>query len=102
MSAAAIPPDTHYRYLVRVQDSDIVFAPIKNPPDNRNFFYLETCEHYKFSSEEKKFVPYLAEATLYRKHGETVQELQKFRAKDNPSVLDKVAERIARHYLQLK
>lgn len=102
MSAVAtLPPDAKSEYLVRVEDSSIVFAPIKTRPTIKNFFVLETCETYRFNPEAQKFLPAKARGTLLVKKGDRTFRLEGFTAKNLNALLDRVAKRIKTHYLRL-
>jgi hypothetical protein len=99
MNAMATLPEAYQNYLVRVQGTDLVFAPITSAPHIRNFYLLETCEKYKYSKAEGKFIPSSAQGTLFLKKGETKQKLEGFRAATLTKLLEKIAQRVSSHYL---
>ena len=89
---AAPPPSALQRYLIRVDDSNVIFTPIKRAPEIKNFFLLETKECYKFSVKEQRFVPAHANAILYVKHGEVTQKLFGFKSPNHEKLMDKIAK----------
>jgi hypothetical protein len=102
MSAvAAYPPNHNTEYLVRVEDSSVIFAPIKTRPAIKNFFVLETCEEYRFNPEAQKFLPSKAKGTLLVKKGDRTFRLEGFTAKSLEELLHRVAKRIKTHYLRV-
>jgi hypothetical protein len=102
MSAVAIhPADHHMEYLVRVEDSSVIFAPINTRPAIKNFFVLETCEEYRFNPEAQKFLPAKAKGTRLVKKGDRTFRLEGFVAKTIEDLLNRVAKRIKTHYLRI-
>lgn len=100
-ATAAMPPGTVQKYLLRVEDSNVVFTPIKKTPEIKNFFILETRECYKFSKEAGKFIPAHAQGILYVKHGEVTQKLFGFKSTNHDRLMSKIANWVI-DYLKLR
>lgn len=100
-AGVAVPSSALQKYLIRVEDSNVVFTPIKRAPEIKNFFLLETKECYKFSAEEQRFVPANATGILYVKHGEVTQKLFGFKSRTHQKLMDKIAKWVI-NYVHLR
>ena len=97
-AVATITPSTVTMYLVRVQNSDVVFVPINKIPNTRNYFLLEVCEVYAYSEKEGRFQHKGVTGILSIKHGENQQKMEGFKSCSTQRLLERVRKRVSTHY----
>lgn len=91
--------DGKQKFVVRLQDHEVVFVPITEIPMARNFFLLDICEKFRFSETDNQFLSAETTGTLSKKHGENMQKLKGFKSHSVKSLLDKVKQYLIKYQL---